>query len=1060
MSRIFVSHSSVDNFEAVAVRDWLASEGWSDVFLDLDPERGIAAGERWERALHKAATRCEAVIFLVSRNWLGSGWCLKEYALARGLNKKLFAVIIEPGKTIADLPPELQGTWQVVDLTGGQDMRIHRTVLPGSHTEKHVAFSEDGLRRLKRGLEKAGLDPRFFAWPPESDPERSPYRGLKPIESVDAGIFFGRDAPIIEAIDGLRGLRAATAPRVLVILGASGAGKSSFLRAGLLPRLARNDSQFLPLPAIRPERAALTGESGLVSSLEAALAARGMNLPRAEIRSAVLGGIKSVRPLLQRLVDKAFAETLSEDNGGKPPTLVLAIDQAEELFIGEGLGEGATLLGLVRDLVEDPPAIIVLFTIRSDSYDRLQTAKFLEDVRQQTLPLSPMPRGAYQTVVEGPAARLSETSHKLAIEPRLTQRLLEDIEKGGGSDALPLLAFTMEQLYIDYGRASGELKLENYEAFGGLKGAIDAAVERAFLRADADAYIPRARKSREARLRQGLIPWLASVDPDTKSPRRNIARQADIPEDARPLINFLVEERLLTTDTVAEKDSKTGIERRIVTIEPAHEALLRQWTLLQGWLTEDLGLLITLEGIKRAAGEWDAHHRSESWLAHRGQRLAEAHALEARPDLAARLDAIDRVYLATCRKAEALASGRARRVGAIIYLLLVGIIAGLVGWINQSFFKQQLNWWMVMRPYAVANVWPYVLSADAQRALKPLAPFRECAKDCPTMIVIPTGEFIVGSPPTEPDRSDNEEPQHKVTIATPFAVSEYDVTFDDWDACVSVGACPAASDGDYGRGTRPVINVSWNDAQQYAAWLSEMTGQPYRLLTEAEWEYAARAGTTTAYYWGDEIGKGNASCDGCGSAWDNLSTSPVGSFPPNAFHLYDMAGDVWQWVEDCYHSNYDGAPTDGSAWRTGDCSSRVIRGASWDYRPKGLRSAVRAKQFVDYRDYYLGFRVARTLTVGVASGNGKLDRTDAAPKITHNLAGTARKPPQQAGHPAASPADCDPAIPPTDRGGRTGFAGRGGGALRRTPGPPKQSPAVTVLSAFIGARAPPFISAT
>jgi hypothetical protein len=221
MSRIFVSHSSVDNFEAVAVSDWLASEGWSDVFLDLDPERGIAAGERWERALHKAATRCEAVIFHVSRNRLGSGWCLKEYALARGLNKKLFAVIIEPGKTIADLPPELQGTWQVVDLTGGQDMRIHRTVLPGSHTEKHVAFSEDGLRRLKHGLERAGLDPRFFAWPPESDPERSPYRGLKPIESVDAGIFFGRDAPIIEAIDGLR---AATAPRVLVILGASGAG--------------------------------------------------------------------------------------------------------------------------------------------------------------------------------------------------------------------------------------------------------------------------------------------------------------------------------------------------------------------------------------------------------------------------------------------------------------------------------------------------------------------------------------------------------------------------------------------------------------------------------------------------------------------------------------------------------------------------------------------------------------------------------------------------------------------------------------------------------------------
>jgi len=162
-----------------------------------------------------------------------------------------------------------------------------------------------------------------------------------------------------------------------------------------------------------------------------------------------------------------------------------------------------------------------------------------------------------------------------------------------------------------------------------------------------------------------------------------------------------------------------------------------------------------------------------------------------------------------------------------------------------------------------------------------------------------------------------------------------------------------------------VINVSWNDAQQYVAWLSQVTGQPYRLLSEAEWEYAARAGTTTAYYWGDEIGTGNASCDGCGSA--SGSTSPVGSFPPNAFHLYDMGGDVWQWVEDCYQGTYDGAPIDGSAWRTGDCTSRVIRGASWDYNPRGVRSANRFKQFVDYRDYYLGFRVARTLAAGTGA---------------------------------------------------------------------------------------------
>jgi hypothetical protein len=224
MSRIFISHSSLDNFEAIALRDWLAAQGWDDVFLDLDPDRGIAAGERWERALHAAATRCEAVVFLLSANWLGSGWCLKEYSLARGLNKKLFAVLIDRTRTIDDLPPELKGTWQVVDLAHGQNLRLVRVVAPGSHEEKHIGFAQDGLRRLKRGLDKAGLDPKFFAWPPEGERDRSPYRGMKPLEVEDAGIFFGRDAPIIEATDRLRGLVAGAPPRLLVILGASGAG--------------------------------------------------------------------------------------------------------------------------------------------------------------------------------------------------------------------------------------------------------------------------------------------------------------------------------------------------------------------------------------------------------------------------------------------------------------------------------------------------------------------------------------------------------------------------------------------------------------------------------------------------------------------------------------------------------------------------------------------------------------------------------------------------------------------------------------------------------------------
>ena len=331
MSKIFLSHSSRDNFEAVALRDWLAREGWDEVFLDLDPDRGIAAGERWERKLHEAANRCEAVIFLVSANWLASSWCLREYTVARMLNKKLFAVVIDPGKSIADLP-EYKGTWQAVDVTGGQDGLVLKTQLPGSHDEKHVVYSQDGLRRLKRGLEEAGLDPKFFAWPPEGERDRAPYRGLKPMEAVDAGIFFGRDAPIVEAIDRLRGLRSAASPRILVILGASGAGKSSFLRAGLLPRLGRDDRNFVVL-AGHPARARVADgrERAVARAQGGAARSHARRAPQGD-RGGRYGG--------EALARASLRSKSGVDDGARSPTIVLAIDQAEELFRSEGRGRG------------------------------------------------------------------------------------------------------------------------------------------------------------------------------------------------------------------------------------------------------------------------------------------------------------------------------------------------------------------------------------------------------------------------------------------------------------------------------------------------------------------------------------------------------------------------------------------------------------------------------------------------------------------------------------------------------------------------------------------------
>jgi formylglycine-generating enzyme required for sulfatase activity len=724
------------------------------------------------------------------------------------------------------------------------------------------------------------------------------------------------------------------------------------LRAGLLPRLARDDRNYLVFPVIRPERAVINGDAGLLRALDDALATREIAVSRAEIRESIAGGAASLRPLLRTLVDKARLTFGGDDADASAPMLVLSIDQGEELFGAEGAEEGTACLALLRELLlDDSLPLLVLVTIRSDAYDQLQITPALETVLQQTLSLTPMPRGAYQAVIDGPGARLRDTDRALVIEPALTQALLSDIEDGGGRDALPLLAFTLERLHLEYG-GSGRLTLQNYDALGRIKGSIEAAVERAFRAADSDASIPRDRSMRLTLLRAGLIPWLAGIDPDTGSPRRRVARMSEIPSQSLPLIKQLVEQRLIATD-VAEDTGE-------LTIEPAHEALLRQWGLLQEWLKEDAALLGILEGVRRAAREWDEHGRDPIWLTHTTGRLELTERLRERPDLLAMLALREQDYLRACRSVEQRARTRARRTQAVIYTLLISVIMGMAAWINQSVIAEQVNWFMVMRPYQAAEVAPYVMTAQLERAKKALDSFRECAKACPEMVIVAPGTFMMGSPEDELGRSPDEGPRRRVTITKPFAVSRHLVTFDDWDACVQVGGCPNVSASGFGRGKQPVINVNWKEAKHYAAWLSRMTNRQYRLLTEAEWEYAARAGTEMRYSFG------NSGADLKRYAWYNVNSShrtqPVGQKQPNAFGLYDMHGNVWQWVEDCYIESYVGAPTDGSA-RSAPCDAdrRVARGGSWETHADNLRSARRGWYAADRRAQVLGFRLARTL---------------------------------------------------------------------------------------------------
>ena len=261
------------------------------------------------------------------------------------------------------------------------------------------------------------------------------------------------------------------------------------------------------------------------------------------------------------------------------------------------------------------------------------------------------------------------------------------------------------------------------------------------------------------------------------------------------------------------------------------------------------------------------------------------------------------------------------------------------------------------------------LSPERERALKPKDSFKECA-NCPEMVVVPAGSFAMGSPASEQERTSEEGPQHPLTVPRQLGVGRFAVTFDEWDACVADGGCNGyqPSDEDWGRGRRPVINVSWGDAKAYVAWLSKKSGKTYRLLSEAEREYVTRAGTTTPFWWGSSISTSQANYDGTKTYGSGVTgefrheTLPVDKFQPNPWGLYQVHGNVWEWVEDCYHESYAGAPSDASAWTFEDCSSRVMRGGSWVDNPAGLRAASRGGVTPGGRSGDLSFRVGRTLT--------------------------------------------------------------------------------------------------
>jgi len=269
-----------------------------------------------------------------------------------------------------------------------------------------------------------------------------------------------------------------------------------------------------------------------------------------------------------------------------------------------------------------------------------------------------------------------------------------------------------------------------------------------------------------------------------------------------------------------------------------------------------------------------------------------------------------------------------------------------------------------MQPWGVSP-----LSAEVEATLKPKDSFKECP-ECPEMVVVPKGSFAMGTPASEVDRSKGEDPVHRVTLAKPFAVGRFAISFDEWDACLADGGCNGrrGDDHGFGRGRMPAHGLSFIDAQTYLAWLSRKTGRTYRLPSEAEREYFTRAGTTTPFWFGKTVGPQDANYDASipyanGPRGERSNgPRPVDSYAPNPFGLYQVHGNIYEWTQDCYNKRYtEDTPTDGAPWLEGDCAKRMVRGGEWGWSANNIRSGARNEARADSGAGPQGFRVARDL---------------------------------------------------------------------------------------------------
>ncbi len=627
MGALFISHSSADETLAGELKALLAEHGHRSVFLDFDPERGIPAGRHWERELYAQLRACQAMIVLCSPASMASAWCFAEITHARALGKPLF-----PLKVAECTLPSLLADVQLTDLTRDRAA---------------------GWRRLLAGLADQGLAAgQLFDW----DGARPPYPGLLAFQRDDAAVYFGRDAAVQSTVETLNRLRRLGGARLLLLLGASGSGKSSLMRAGVLPRLARDRGNWCPASPMRP----LTRPLDALAVALAELPGAG---PWKPLRDALADDDDAVR-------DTAWHDLVGDVRAAAGPelSLLLVVDQFEEALGAAAAGDDAgaethtAFLRLLRAITAAPDGpVFVVATLRSDFLGAFQTHPALQGVAYEPLHLPQIALADLAQVIEGPARVAG-----IELEAGLVQALVADTAT---DDALPLLAFTLRELYDRFGggqRQGVRLTVEQYRVqLGGLQGALARAAESLCSEAGlADSAL--------APLRRALLK-LVRIDGEGRFVRQPAAWQ-DMPAEVRPLLERFVQSRLLVSR------SDDGGERQL---EVAHEALFRSWDRLAAWLAADREFLLWRARLRGAVDDWQRNGRETSLLL-RGPVLDEA--LRWQGERGDDLDTPARDFIVASRAlrdAEQATRERRRRrttAGLVAAAVVFGVLAALAFW--------------------------------------------------------------------------------------------------------------------------------------------------------------------------------------------------------------------------------------------------------------------------------------------------------------------------------------------------------------------------------------------